>query len=253
MNHAPAPATLCRDDEMGYERARTAFVADDGMTLDERYRLAHLPLVAPDHPDVIASAPGEPYRMGRRPCVTSLTLHVPAAALEASSAYAQLQAELRDASFNAKIAWDVVERRRDVLHATICGSMGAQAPPGVTHAQAASLAAIGPFEVELRGVFSGNVNHGRLYLRAYPERRDGENVLRRIQRAFGRQDSDLFLVGVWNLTDHLDSREAGDLSRLIDDWWDRPIARFAVERLRLITSFDDLVLDGGFSGDVMLR
>ena len=50
----PSTIQFCSDDELGFERSRTRFPCGEGLTLDETYRLAHLPLVAPDHPRVIA-------------------------------------------------------------------------------------------------------------------------------------------------------------------------------------------------------
>jgi hypothetical protein len=50
--------TLCGDDELDYLGSRTQFEQGQGLLLDEAYRLAHLPLVAPDHPRVIARRDG---------------------------------------------------------------------------------------------------------------------------------------------------------------------------------------------------
>ena len=66
MMHAVPPAIeLCRDDELGYLRSRTRFTAGAGLALDETYRLAHLPLIAPCHPRVIRAREGTTYDMGR--------------------------------------------------------------------------------------------------------------------------------------------------------------------------------------------
>lgn len=72
---------------------------------------------------------------------------------------------------------------------------------------------LGPIDVELRGLFSGTINTGRLHLRVYPERRDGENLFRRMQRILGRRETDLYLVGLYNLTDHLEMAETVALPR----------------------------------------
>ena len=227
----------CGDDALGYRRERTRLVPGAGLALDARYRLAHLPLVAPDHPRVIPEQAGTPYRRGLHPPVRSVVLPVPAGALEASPAYRALDAALRTAPFAGKIAWDLLPRRRDRLHATLCGLGDAPAPdPG-------SLAGLGPLRVALRGLFSGTVNVGRLYLKVYPERRGGANAAHAIQAALGRPASDLYLVGIWNLVDDLDPAEAAALAGLLDAWWDRPILRLTVDALRLLSSRDDLALD----------
>jgi hypothetical protein len=178
---------------------------------------------------VIATRPGTSYDMGRHSKVVSLVLPVP-------DIDHSLQAELKAEPFAAKIAWDVAGRRRDKLHATLCGS-----PPAIDRA---ALAAIGPITVEVRGLFSGNINHGRLYLRVYPEKRDGENQLERIQRLVGGRVTGLYLVGLHNFTDDLDAHEAAALAALIERWWDRPILRWQVDALWLLAAWDDLVLEG---------
>ena len=138
--------------------------------------------------------------MGRRDKTVSLVLPVP-------DVDHLIEAELRAQPFADKIAWDIVPRRRGKLHATLCG-----APVVLDEAARQALAGIGPIGVELRGLFSGTVNHGRLYLRVYPEKRDGENPLAHVQRLLGRRETGLYLVGLHNLVDDLDAREAAALA-----------------------------------------
>jgi hypothetical protein len=101
-------------------------------------------------------------------------------------------------------------------------------------------------------LFSGNVNRGRLYLRAYPESRRGENVFRQIQRSLGCRETDLYVVGLYNMTDDLDADETAALAALIDRWWDRTILQFEVDHLWLMGSCDDLVLDSTIAETVPL-
>ena len=244
MVEPPAGVAFCGDDALAYRRSRTRFAPGEGLTLDEAYRRAHLPLVAPRHPRVIAADAARGYAMGRHAPVFSLVLPVPAAALEAAAAWRELDREFRAAPFAAKVAWDLLPRRRARLHATLCGSLSAGEPPVLDPATRAALARLGPVAVELRGVLSGNVNVGRLYLRAYPECRDGADVLAGVQRALGRPETGFYGVGMWNLTDDLDASEAAALAALIERWWDRPVLRLAVDALWLLGSRDDLVLDG---------
>jgi hypothetical protein len=235
---------LCGDEELGYLASRTQFTAGKALELDEAYRLAHLPLNAPAHPRVIARQAGAFYERGRHEPVYSLVLPISAAALQASAAYRALQAELAASPFAGKIAWDIVERRGPRLHATICGSLATgNVPPRLGTAQRKGLARLGPVSVELRGLFSGNVNLGRLYFRVYPEKRDGINMFRRIQQVMGCRETSLYVVGMYNLIDDLDAGEAAALSQLIDRWWDEPILRFQADRLWLLGARDDLVLD----------
>jgi hypothetical protein len=234
--------TLCGDDELGYLASRTRFEQGQGLLLDESYRLAHLPLVAPDHPRVIARRAGRHYEMGRHEPVFSLSLPVADDLLRRSPAYLALEAELKASPLAPKIAWDIVERRRHKLHATLCGSLAMGQVPVLDAAQRDALRRLGPVAVELRGLFSGNVNRGRLYLRVYPEKRGGTNVFHRIQQALGRRQTDLYVVGIFNLNDDLDALECSALAELLARWWDRPIVRFQAEALWLLGASDDLVL-----------
>ncbi len=240
---------FCADDELAYGRNRTCFEPGAGMLLDAAYRLAHLPLVAPTHPRVIATRDGTFYAMGRHPRAYSLVLPVSADALEASPAYQALDAELRAAPFARKVAWHILDRRRERLHATVCGALGLEQPPVL---DAAALTGLGPIAAEVRGLFSGNVNRGRLYLRVYPERRQGMNMFHAVQRALGRPVTDLYVVGIWNLMDDLDPHEAAALGALIERWWAQVFLRTEATALWLLGAHDDLVLDAAVSAHVSL-
>ncbi|SFC47361.1 hypothetical protein SAMN05428997_10772 [Bosea sp. CRIB-10] len=239
--NAAAGIDLIGDEELAYLSSRTAFAPGAGMALDDGYRLAHLPLIDPAHPRAIARKEGTHYDNGRHPPIYSLV--VPTPGLQEAPAYFELEQALRQAPFASKIAWDIVTRRQAKLHATVCGSLSIGAPSLIDPAAREALSRIGPVAMELRGLFSGNVNRGRLYLRLYPERRDGQNALHLLQRALGRLTSDLYVVGIWNLSDDLDAAEAAALSGLIEHWWDRPVLRFTADRLWLMGARDDLVLD----------
>lgn len=240
---------FCQAGDMGYDAARTAFEPGQPFTLDDSYRLAHLPLVAPGHPDVIARCPGTDYEMGRHARVFSLVLPIDADALEASPAWRAFEADLRSQPFADKVAWALPPRRRGLLHATVCGSLGRGEPPLV---DADALAGISPFEIELRGIFSGNVNLGRLYLPAFPEKVSGENVIHRIQRAMDRPVTSMHLVGMHNLVDHLTRAETHAFAALLSRWHDTPFIRLTITELWLLGSHDDLVLDAAIEARLRL-
>lgn len=252
MNYSSPAPLFCQDSELGYERSRTRFISGEGLTLDESYRLAHLPLVAPDHPRVIRAREGSSYVMGRHERVFSLVLPISGDLLFGTPAYRELNEALREAPFAHKIAWDLLGRRKDKLHATICGSLSSGEPPVLDDMQRQELARLGPIHVELRGLFSGSVNRGRLYLRAYPESRHGENVFRHIQRSLGCRETDLYVVGLYNMTDDLDAEEAAAVASLIDRWWNRTILQFTVDHLWLMGACDDLVLDSTLAETISL-
>jgi hypothetical protein len=237
--------TYCGDEGLGYLRSRTPFAAGAGLRLDESYRAVHLPLVRPESSLALPGIPERPDLVdGRHPTEWSVVLPVDPDALDASPEMAGLERRLRESSFAAKIAWDLLPRRRDVLHATVCGGYGAGPAPRFDDATPAALREVGPIEIELRGPFSGNRNLGRLYLRVYPESRAGANPLRLAQRALGRPETDLWLVGIYNLVDHLTASEADELEAIITEWWDVSLLRFTATELWLLGARDDLVLDG---------
>jgi hypothetical protein len=235
----------CGDEGLGYLRSRTPLAAGAGLELDPSYRAVHLPLVRPESPLALPGTPERPdLANGRHPTEWSVVLPVDPDALDASPAMAALERRLRESSFAGKIAWDLLPRRRDVLHATVCGGFGAGPPPQFDRAAPAALREVGPIEIELRGLFSGNRNLGRLYLRVYPERRSDGNPLQRAQRALGRPETDLWLVGIYNLVEDLSASEARELGTIIEEWWDVGLLRFTATHLWLLGARDDLVLDG---------
>jgi hypothetical protein len=238
------------DDDLGYERSRTAFTPGQVLELDENYRLAHLPFVAPAHPGVIPRVVGKGYEMGRHAEAFSLVLPINPDALEASPAYGELVADIQAQGFASKIAWDIATRRRKRLHATLCGGW---ARSNLPETERNILTQQKNFGVELRGLFSGNINLGRLYLKLYPEERGGENCIGKLQQALGQRETGLYVVGLFNLVDDLDALETAELAALIDRWWDRPLLRFEARELWLLGARDDLVLDSRIVERISLR
>jgi hypothetical protein len=241
---------FCTDSELGYRRSLTDFSAP--LRLDDSYRLAHLPLVAPQHPRVIPRREDGFYEMGRHARIFSLVLPVDDAELQASAAFQDLESALNAAPFAGKIAWEILPRRRNRLHATVCGSLGLETSPVIAPETRAALGRLGAFDVELRGLFSGNVNRGRLYLAVYPEKRGATNMLQAVQAAFGRPPGDLWLVGLYNLTDDLDAAETTALADIVSRWWNQPLLRLTVTELQVMGACDDLVLDGAVAATVPL-
>lgn len=237
---------IAGEETLGYQASRTDFTKITPLRLDAAYRLAHLPLVAPDHSDAIASAAGKPYRMGKRSEVFSVVIPIDSDALTASPDYSEMEDALRQSSFAAKIDWDLLPRRRHVLHATIAGGMSGEPLHSALRKQQ-------PFIAELRGLFSGNMNLGRLYLRLYPENRGHENAIVEIQQILGKPATTLYLVGLFNLTDHLTQVETLELARLIDRFWSRILLRFEVDMLWLLGTSDDLALESRVVERIRLR
>jgi hypothetical protein len=252
QDDAPEP-DFCADSELGYERSRSVFIQGEAFRLDDAHRLAHLPLVNPSHPDVIAHVPGKSYAMGLHPRIHSLVLPVSLADLAGSAVFRKLEEEIRASILAPKIAWDIVKLRQDKLHATIAGSLGeGEACPVLPPDALAAFARLGPLRVQLRGLFSGNVNKGRLYLKADPAKCDGQNAFQVIQRLLGRPATDLYVVGLYNLMDHLNQEEAEVLAQTTERWWQKDLLEITVRELWLLSSRDDLVLDSRIENHISL-
>lgn len=244
MNDRERTIRLCSDGELGYERSRTSFIDGRGLRLDESYRLAHLPLVAPEHPLVIARHPDKDYDKGIHVLrIFSLVLPIPWAALDQSPAFHRMDAEVRHASFGQKINWARVHERRHKLHATVCNSISVGDAPQFTNELRHELKSVGPIHCEIRGLFSGTLNVGRLYLKVYPERKSEGNPLHRIQQILGARLADVYLVGLYNLVDDLGPDETSALSAVIGRWWHTPLAHIQSVDLAVMGTLDDLALN----------
>lgn len=247
------PVSFVTDEGLGYSRTFTLPAPGERLIFDEAYRRAHLPLIAPQHPHIIAEDAARGYRMGQHRMIYSAVLPVPADVLEKSPAFGMFEAALRRNSFSEKIDWDLLPRRRDVLHATVCGTLSVDAPPAISDDQRRSFRAAGPFAVELRGLFSGNMNVGRLYCPLYPELRKLQNMVHAVQVALGRPASDMYLVGIYNFRDELTVTENAALRALLAAWKNKPLARWVCDEIWILGARDDLVLDHEIAEKISLK
>ena len=231
---------FCSGADLRYEASRHRFVPGEGFALGEDYRLAHLPLVDPAHPKIIASAPGKDYDRGHYATPRhALAVHVASETLQASAIYRELDADLRGRAAAKKIAWTTQEKRRDVLHATIAGPVDGQGADAYLRAANAWLARTGNAAIRLGGPFVGNRNHGRIYLPVYPEKRDGLDMYADLQRAIGARESGFYAIGLWHLADDLDAGEAASLAAWPDRWGGETVAILGDPRLGILTTTDD--------------
>jgi len=243
---------FCDDSDLAYEKCETEFKAGKGLVFDEAYRLAHLPLVAPEHPLVLPSKKGSNYNNGTHEVVYSIAIPIPSEELFVADNFRKLQKDISASSFAAKFSWDSFHQRANKLHATVCGGLSRGNAPVFDENVYQKLNTIGPMSVSVRGLFSGNVNIGRLYLKLYPERRDGKNLCHEIQTIFESRKTDLYVVGLFNLVDELNAVETIELKQLLEKWRDVEIIRLQVDSVWLLWSRDDLVLDGGIGKSISL-
>ena len=237
----------CDDSQLSYEKYQTEFIGGHGLTFDDAYRLAHLPLVAPDHPLVIPSKPGANYDRGVHDLIYSVAIPISANKLLQSQKFIEFYDELKTTKFAHKISWETYDQRKDKLHATICGTLSIGKEPLINDRVYDDLRAIGPVAISVRGVFSGNINIGRLYLKIYPELRDGRNMCHEIQKIFGTPLTCLYVVGLLNFVEELDSSETQDLNDVIKRWRNCEFFQLSLDNLWLLKSRDDLVLDGSIT------
>ena len=234
----------CDDSELSYEKYKTKFVDGHGLRFDEAYRLAHLPLVAPDHPRVIPTKPGSQYNRGVHDLIYSIAIPIPVDSLLTTENFTRLYDEFKATTFAHKLSWETFAQRKDKLHATICGAMSIGQAPDIDSRIYHELSTIGPVAISIRGIFSGNLNIGRLYLKVYPELRHGRNMCHEIQRIVGSPLTDIYVVGLLNFVEELDASEAQVLKKLLAMWWDIEFIQLRLENLWLLKSRDDLLLDG---------
>src|SRR6185436_2252974 len=220
--------TYCDDEMMAYRSARKIFQPDEGIVFDEGYRLAHLPLVNAGHPAVISELDGRDYRNGTYE-KTRYALVMPISAnafLESDEAQA-LELAMKSASFAPKIAWEMSERRRLRLHATLAGVPGTDLDRYVAAVQEL-LDQIGPISVCLKGPFQGTRNTGRIYFPVYPQKVRGEDPFALVQKSVGLSPTKLYLVGYYHMRNELDPLETSELAELLDQWRDRIVVRTTI-------------------------
>jgi hypothetical protein len=236
------PLAYCDDEMMAYRSARKMYRPGDRVVFDEGYRLAHLPLVNAGHPAVISEAGGRDYRNGiYEKTRYALVVPISGEAFLASDDAQSLEREMKSASFAPKIAWEIGERRRLRLHATLAGVQESDLDRHVAVVQAL-LNQIGPISVRLKGPFQGTWNTGRIYFPVYPQKMRGEDPFALLQKAIGLAPTNIYLVGYYHMSDELDPVETGELVRLLDRWRDRIVVTTTISGLELYATNDDLAL-----------
>lgn len=236
------PLIYCDDEMMAYRSARKIYLPGERIVFDEGYRLAHLPLVNAGHPAVISEADGSDYRNGiYEKTRYALVVPISADAFLGSDEVQALELAMKSASFAPKIAWEMGERRRLRLHATLAGVPENDLNRYVAVVQAL-LDQIGPISVCLKGPFQGTRNTGRIYFPVYPQNIRGEDPFALVQKSLGVAPTKLYLVGYYHMRNELDPMETGELVELLDRWRDRIVVTTTIPFLELYATNDDLAL-----------
>jgi len=245
------PITYCDDEMMAYRSARKIFQPGESIVFDQGYRLAHLPLVNAGHPAVIREVDGRDYRNGTYEKTRyALVMPVSADAFLESDEVQALELAMKSASFAPKIAWEVCDRRRLRLHATLA-SVGPEIDLDRYVAMVRELLdQIGPISVCLKGPFLGDRNTGRIYFPVYPQTIGGEDAFALVQKSVGVSPTRLYLVGYYHLRNELDPLETRELAELVDRWRDRVVVRTTIPFLELYATNDDLALSARVHAEI---
>lgn len=231
------------DKDLKYDTYRYTFRSAECLKFDENYRLAQLPLVAPDHQLSIHRREGFDYEGGRYEVPRySLVVPVSVADLQRSPAFAAMIKDMAESSFSTKVAWNICAARAEKLHFTLAAGFSPDELEDVAARSHSAFAQIGSFHVKLRGPYIGNKNTGRIYLPAYPQVIGEDDPLGLLQDAISRPRSKFYAMGYFNLLDELSPDETDELASLIASWANVALAEIRVDELALLETHDDLVL-----------
>lgn len=235
--------TYCDDAMMAYRSSRKNFRPGERVVFDEPYRLAHLPLVNPEHPAVISQVEGRDYLNGRyEKARHALVIPIAADVFQQSEPFQALDHAMRTARFAPKIAWDLCERRRSRMHATLAGGFAEADVDRVAALARQALNRTGPISVCLKGPFIGDRNFGRIYFPVYPQQIDGQDAFALVQQSVGIAPTRLYVFGYYHMRSELDAAETAELAQLIDQWRDRVIVMTIIPALEMYATHDDLAL-----------
>lgn len=237
------PITYRGDEMMAYRSSRRIFQPGESTVFDEAYRLAHLPLVNAGHPAVIREVAGRDYRNGTYEKTRyALVMPISAEIFLRSDEVQALEAAMKSASFAPKMAWELCERRRSRLHATLAGGIQEADLDRVVACVQELLDQIGPISVCLKGPFLGTRNTGRIYFPVYPQKVGCEDAFALVQERMGLSPTKLYLVGYYHLREELNPKETSELAELMDRWRERVLAETTIPFLEIFAVNDDLAL-----------
>ena len=237
------PVVYCDDSMMAYRSARRMFQLGERIVFDDGYRLAHLPLVNAGHPAVIREVEGRDYRSGTYEKTRyALVMPISAEVFLESEQVQTLERAMKSSGFAPKIAWELCERRRLQLHATLASGIAEVDLDRCAAVVRNLLNQTGAISVCLKGPFLGTRNTGRIYFPVYPQMIDGEDPFALVQNSIGVPATKLYLIGYYHMCDELDPLETRELAELLEQWRDRIVVKTTVPFLELHATNDDLAL-----------
>lgn len=228
MNHDP------------YAEMRWCPRAGEGLTFDEQYRAAHLPHVAPDHPRSLARWSSRDYHNGRyQRARVSLVADLGHRFLDQPACRVLIR-RLSNSSFARKVDFDLINTRAPNLHCTLVGDV----PPAPDLRTKANQELVGAQILTpiLHGPFIGRFNRGRIYFPLEFDVIADQRVLDRVSAVFQRDRPNFAAIGLINLKDELDPREAHELVDMLADL-QLTRTRLPISKLSWTSTHDDLTLE----------
>ncbi len=240
------------NNHMRYRDQIKLYSGKEPLKFDARYRAAQLPLVYPESELAVHTDPDGRYTRGRRDVTYSVVLPIDGESLANSSSMRQLIERLKSADLHQKFNWDMEQRRRGVLHATISGTIPFDPEGKVPEELKVALQQIPTFAFQLKGLFMGSFNTGRVYIQVFPETNGNSVLTDKVCDALGCQHNRLLLCGYLNLTEELTGEEAALLSEICTDMQEVVFDTQTCTSIVVMKSYDDLVLRSGVTHRVAL-
>ncbi len=242
--------SVAQDMIMAFSSQRKRYDGSHDLRFDRHYRVAQLPLVDSNHPLALNVDSDKNYRYGHREAKQSMIIPIDGDALFESQNLKDFVHRISNTSVGRKICWDMKRIRHEKLHATICGFSSQSALPKLPFE---TIQGIHAFSFELRGLFMGNFNTGRIYICLYPECEEDTPITDRITDAIGIPANRLLLCGFLNLKEELTATEAKVLDELCSAASSIVFGSQVCEELIILESTDDLVLNSRIVDRLELR
>jgi hypothetical protein len=230
---------FCSDRDMDFVMHESNLNNVFRLTFDDRYRFAHLPIMCAAHPLSIERGNNGAYVGGQRQPVYSIIAPINLKDLMQSTAFCDMLHDLKTSSIADAIFWPALCKRVEKLHTTVAVLSSGSAPSLQPDAVAAVRQAL-PLVMRLQGLFHGRMNTGRVYLKAYPERRASKNIFEFIQATFGVPRRSVSTTGLINLKEEIEGERLEALKSILTKWRDVPFVDIHVDTLLIARSTDDL-------------
>ncbi|NVI98738.1 hypothetical protein HV824_11485 [Myxococcus sp. AM009] len=248
--------TFATDERLAYRRAGNELQPrpSEDHVLSYEYRLMQLPLVRPDHPEVVPFdlKAGYDWLGTYRAPRVSLVGFVDFGAFAQSPQFNRFMNAVAMTAAARKIAWDLVERRKYRHHFTICNGLHERMPAqDIVPFVKQRLEGFPRFRVQVKGGWFWGKKNGRIYFPVYPELTEGPapvDHLTEVQKRLGHSLHPGFYIGCLQLMDHLrfnaelDVHEADELFGVLRSFRETVIVELEVNELSILRTHDDLIL-----------